>query len=112
MAYAGIRAARPRAAPTTFAPSTETGIRATPVDSIRSLASIGTLGVTESNDVTFNAMNPGETIIMGGLKYTTDVSNSAGEVAEAFANISLPEAPTVDGSDVTFKALKAGEVVT
>jgi hypothetical protein len=60
--------------------------------------SIGVLGVTESNDVTFNAMNPGETIIMGGLKYTTDVSNSAGEVAEAFANIKMPDSPVVSAA--------------
>ena len=97
---------------TTSEPAVTTDVRVTAGTPTSTSASIGTLGVTESNDVTFNAMNPGESIIMGGLKYTTDVSNSAGEVADAFANISLPEAPTVVGTDVTFKALKAGEVVT
>jgi flagellin len=97
---------------TTSEPAVTTDVRVTAGTPTSTSASIGPLGVTESNDVTFNAMNPGESIIMGGLKYTTDVSNSAGEVAEAFANISLPEAPTVNNSDVTFKALKAGEVVT
>jgi len=97
---------------TTSEPAVTTAVRVTAGIPTSTSTSIGTLGVTETNEVTFNAMNPGETIVMGGLKYTTDVSNSAGEVAEAFSNISLPEAPAVDGSDVTFKALKAGEVVT
>jgi len=97
---------------TTSEPAAATAVRVTAGTPTSTSASIGDLGVTESNEATFNAMNPGETIIMGGLKYTTDVSNSAGEVADAFANITLPESPTVNGTDVTFKALKAGEVVT
>jgi hypothetical protein len=95
---------------TTSEPAAATAVRVTAGTPTSTSASIGDLGVTESNEATFNAMNPGETIIMGGLKYTTDVSNSAGEVADAFANITLPESPTVNGTDVTFKALKAGEV--
>ena len=97
---------------TTSEPAVTTDVRVTAGTPTSDSATIVNLGVTESNDVTFNAMNPGETIIMGGLKYTTDVSNSAGEVAEAFANIKLPEAPVIAGADVTFKSLKAGEVVT
>lgn len=98
---------------TTSEPAVNTTVTVTAAEPTSTSASIGTLGKTESNDVTFNAMNPGETVIMGGLKYTTDVSNSAGEVAQAFANIKLPESPTVDGNgNVTFKALKAGQVVT
>jgi len=73
---------------------------------------IGTLGTIEKSSVTFNAMNPGETIVVGGLKYTADVTNTATEVATAFANIKMPESPTVAASAVTFKDLKAGQAVT
>jgi flagellin len=97
---------------TTSEPAVTTALSVIAGEPTSNSVSIGTLGTTESNQVTFNAMNPGETVVMGGLKYTTDVSNSAGEVAEAFSNLKLPEAPTVDGGDVTFKALKAGQVVT
>jgi len=97
---------------TTSEPAITTAVRVTAGIPTSTSFDAATLGITETNEVTFNAMNPGESIIMGGLKYTTDVSNSAGEVAEAFANIKLPEAPVIAGADVTFKSLKAGEVVT
>jgi len=97
---------------TTSEPAVTTALAVVAGEPTSNSVSIGSLGTTESNRVTFNAMNPGETVIMGGLKYTTDVSNSAGEVAEAFANLKLPEAPVIDGAEVTFQALKAGQVVT
>ncbi len=97
---------------TTSEPAVTTALSVVAGEPTSTSVSIGALGTTETNRVTFNAMNPGETVIMGGLKYTTDVSNSAGEVAEAFANLKLPEAPIIDGSEVTFQALKAGQVVT
>jgi flagellin len=73
---------------------------------------IGTLGTIEKSAVTFNAMNPGETIVVGGLKYTADVTNTATEVATAFANIKMPDSPVVSGSTITFTDLKAGQAVT
>jgi hypothetical protein len=62
--------------------------------------------------VTFNAMNPGETIVVGGLKYTADVTNTATEVATAFANIKMPDSPVVNAATITFTDLKAGQAVT
>jgi len=99
---------------TTSEPAVTTALSIEAGEPTSNSESIGPLGRTETNQVTFNAMNPGESVIIGGLKYTTDVSNSAGEVAEAFANLKLPEAPTINSDDgeVTFKALKAGQVVT
>ena len=75
---------------------------------------IGTLGTIEKSAVTFNAMNPGETIEVGGLKYTADVTNTATEVANAFANIKMPDSPVVDATakTITFTELKAGQAVT
>jgi flagellin len=73
---------------------------------------IGSLGTIEKSSVTFNAMNPGETIVVGGLKYTADVTNTATEVATAFANIKMPDSPVVSGSTITFTDLKAGQAVT
>ena len=73
---------------------------------------IGSLGTIEKSAVTFNAMNPGETIVVGGLKYTADVTNTATEVATAFANIKMPDSPVVSGSTITFTDLKAGQAVT
>ena len=77
-------------------------------------SSIGSLGTTEQSAVTFNAMNPGETIVVGGLKYTADVTNSATEVAAAFANIKMPDSPVVNATakTITFTDLKAGQAVT
>jgi flagellin len=74
--------------------------------------SIGTLGTIEKSAVTFNAMNPGETIEVGGLKYTADVTNTATEVANAFANIKMPDSPVVNAATITFTDLKAGQAVT
>ena len=75
---------------------------------------VGTLGTIEKSAVTFNAMNPGETIEVGGLKYTADVTNTATEVANAFANIKMPDSPVVDAAakTITFTELKAGQAMT
>jgi flagellin len=77
-------------------------------------STIGSLGTIEKSAVTFNAMNPGETIVVGGLKYTADVTNTATEVATAFANIKMPDSPVVDttAKTITFTDLKAGQAVT
>ena len=77
-------------------------------------ATIDGSGKTEKSAVTFNAMNPGETIEVGGLKYTADVTNTATEVANAFANIKMPDSPVVDAAakTITFTELKAGQAMT
>jgi flagellin len=97
---------------TISAPANTTAVQVVAATPASTSTTIGTLGTIEKSAVTFNAMNPGETIVVGGLKYTSDVTNTATEVASAFANIKMPDSPVVSASTITFTDLKAGQAVT
>lgn len=47
----------------------------------------GSAPVTETSQITFQSLDAGESIMVGGLTYTASVANSAQEVAAAFAGL-------------------------
>jgi S-layer protein len=68
--------------------------QAAAVTAVANVAAIA--GVTESNTVTFGALTAGETVILGGLTFTSTGATTAAQVAAAFA--SLANGATQGGS--------------
>jgi len=71
---------------TTSEPSVTSDIQITAGNPTSSSASISS-GLTESAAVTFQTLNAGQTVSVGGLSYTATVNSTAAEVATAFKNL-------------------------
>lgn len=71
------------------------------------VTSQGSTPVTETSQITFQSLDAGESITVGGLTYTASVANSAQEVAAAFAGLNAGDT-SGNASNGSFSGTLAG----